>query len=164
MATTTGRRWSRLLLVVGTLFGLAVMHTLGHETHAAGHDRAAPAPGHRSGGSAGGHGDGLAGDAPQVRHAAAGAVGHGQGGCPEGCRHERLLAAAGAGGGTSGWSVCLAVLGAFGVSLLLAMLLRAVAREVAPDAGRVGRPAAVSRAPPTRPVGLLLASVSVLRR
>ncbi|TWG22027.1 hypothetical protein FHX75_12546 [Micromonospora palomenae] len=67
------------------------------------------------------------------------------------------------GGAPSGWSVCLAVLGAFTVALLLATLLLGRARP-AVDTRHPSGPSRGPRAPPPRPVGLRLATVSVLRR
>ncbi|MEH0819137.1 MULTISPECIES: hypothetical protein [unclassified Micromonospora] len=63
----------------------------------------------------------------------------------------------------SGWSVCLAVLGAVTVALLLAALLLRRARP-AGATRRPRRPSRGPRAPPPDPVGLRLATVSVLRR
>ncbi|MGK5441873.1 hypothetical protein ACSNN7_08630 [Micromonospora sp. URMC 105] len=66
-------------------------------------------------------------------------------------------------GAPSGWSVCLAVLGAVTVTLLLAALLLRRARA-AGATRRPRRPSRGPRAPPPDPVGLRLATVSVLRR
>ncbi len=65
------------------------------------------------------------------------------------------------GGGTL-WSVCLAVLGALAMVFLLIML-GARFRRRGPPAPDTGTWAAVNRGPPVRPVGLAVATVSVLR-
>lgn len=151
-ATTTGR-WLRLLLLVGTLLGLSAMHTLGHDTHLtgghpAGHDTATGGP-HRS---TAGH------DAPADRSLLREPVPT-VGGCGDGC------AAALPGGSpdspSTAWSVCLAVLGALTVTVLA--LLFAVRSRPAGVSRPPSRPRE-PRAPPPRPLGLRLATVSVLRR
>ncbi|MEV6706095.1 hypothetical protein [Micromonospora wenchangensis] len=151
-ATTTGR-WLRLLLLVGTLLGLSAMHTLGHDTHLAGgdpvgHDTATGGP-HRS---TAGH------DAPADRSLLREPV-PAVGGCGDGC------AAALPGGSpdspSTAWSVCLAVLGAFTVTVLVLLLaVRSRPAGVSRPPSRPREP----RAPPPRPLGLRLATVSVLRR
>jgi Family of unknown function (DUF6153) len=71
----------------------------------------------------------------------------------------------GSGDDMAGWSVCLAVLGGFAVAVLLAALLVAAAGRYDPVGVLTGRSGAGPRAPPDRvPVGLALATVSVLRR
>lgn len=67
------------------------------------------------------------------------------------------------GGAPRGWSVCLAVLGALTVTLLVATLLLGRARPAVATRHSSG-PSRGPRAPPPRPVGLRLATVSVLRR
>jgi hypothetical protein len=156
--------WARLLLLACTLLGLAAMHTIGHGTH-----------------SVASHPDGHAAAVSQramVAQAAlpeAVAVAHG-------AAHEAIpvahvagpvsfagqigavaLPADQPGGASSGWSVCLAVLGAFTVALLLATLLLGRARPAVATRHPSG-PSRGPRAPPPRPVGLRLATVSVLRR
>ncbi|MFI7577697.1 hypothetical protein [Micromonospora sp. NPDC049497] len=180
-ADVAAGRWTRLLLVVATLFGLAVMHTLGHGTHAAGHEPVAPAHDGASAHEGAPPPSGTVGDhdaAGDVRLVAAGnprlvaagnlrlvaAVVPGDAGCPTGCPHGPLLAAGGTGGGFPDWGVCLAVLGAFGMSLLLAVLFATVTGAGEPGRRSGDRPPGASRAPPPRPVGLRLATVSVLRR
>ncbi|SCL56697.1 hypothetical protein GA0070606_2651 [Micromonospora citrea] len=222
-ATATAGRWARILLLVGTLFGLAAMHTLGHGTHGVGHSaattRADPAIAVPHPAIAVPHpaiavphpaiavphpADAATRTADAVTHAAdavtraAGAVTHadagprgrvpterhtaipyaavaappgsparhtvaGGGGCPGDCPREQLLPYGGAGGGLPWWGVCLAVLGALAVPLLLAVLLAGV-RAGGPAGRAPGGPDRSPRAPPTRPVGLRLATVSVLRR
>ncbi|WKU03902.1 hypothetical protein [Micromonospora sp. HUAS LYJ1] len=151
-ATTTGR-WLRLLLLVGTLLGLSAMHTLGHDVHLggghpAGHGTATDGA-HRS---AAGH------DAPADRSLLREPV-PAVGGCGDGC------AAALPGGSPDSpstvWSVCLAVLGALTVTVLV--LLFAVRTRPAGVSRPPSRPRE-PRAPPPRPLGLRLATVSVLRR
>ncbi|PSK65184.1 hypothetical protein B0E53_02870 [Micromonospora sp. MH33] len=137
-SAATGR-WVRLLLLLCTLVGLTAMHTLGHGAHSpADHQAGHPA-----------------------RHIApvamaADCVGED---CP-----VRALPPAEPGGDPSGWSVCLAVLGAFAVALLVVVLLRTGSRAVVAAAGGPLRHAAGPRAPPPRPYGLRLATTSVLRR
>ncbi|WP_157748349.1 hypothetical protein [Micromonospora echinaurantiaca] len=180
-------RWARLLLFV-TLFGLAAMHTLGHDTHA---DHGFGAAGHGS--AAADHGSaariGPLADVPEAAagHAAVAAVAGGTatvglgaahatgvrtavdatvpGGCPAGCPTDRLLPSGGTGSGDlPGWAVCLAVLGVLAVSVLVAWLLLTLRRSAAPGARRVGRSTSPPRAPPPGPIGLRLTTVAVLRR
>ncbi|MGW4497978.1 hypothetical protein ACWENR_05070 [Micromonospora sp. NPDC004336] len=254
-ATATAGRWARIPLLVGTLLGLAAMHTLGHGTHGTGHSAdaathadaatrpAATAP--RSAAESAPHSAAVTraaavtgatdatraadvvtraaiavtrtadvvpraaiavtrtadvvprtaaathstvaatraadtgphgGEAPErqtaVSYAAAVApppglarqAVAGGAGCPGDCPHERLLPSGGAGGGLPWWGVCLAVLGALAVPLLLAVLLLAGVRAVGPLGRASGGPERSPRAPPSGPVGLRLATVSVLRR
>ncbi|MGR6316916.1 DUF6153 family protein [Micromonospora soli] len=139
-AAVTGR-WVRLLLLLCTLVGLTAMHTLGHGAHGsadhtAGHPSAAPVE----------LVVGMVQDCPG-----------------DGC-HVRALPLTDPAGHPSGWSVCLAVLGAIAAALLVAVLLRARSRAVGPTVGGPLRSAFVPRAPPPRRYGLRLAAVSVLRR
>ncbi|MEU5786273.1 hypothetical protein ABZ754_00910 [Micromonospora purpureochromogenes] len=177
MRTATARPagwWARLLLLACTLLGLAAMHTIGHGTHSVashpdGHaavsQRAPVAQAARSEAVPVAHG--AAPEAVPVAHGAvpeavpavhvAGPVSFaGRGGAV-------VLPADQPGGAPSGWSVCLAVLGAFTVALLLATLLLGRARP-AVDTRHPSGPSRGPRAPPPRPVGLRLATVSVLRR
>ncbi|WP_146228071.1 hypothetical protein [Micromonospora sp. S4605] len=186
MAAVSLGRWTRLLLFV-TLFGLAAMHTLGHDRHA---DHGAGAAGH---GSAAADHDSAArigplADGPEAAagHAAVAAgaggtatVGLGAvhatgrtvvaatdaGGCPDGCQTDRLLPSGGAGGEEMpGWAVCLAVLGTLAVSLLVAVLLFTGWRSAGPGGRRAHRSTSPPRAPPPEPIGLRLSTVAVLRR
>ncbi|WP_144082524.1 MULTISPECIES: hypothetical protein [unclassified Micromonospora] len=85
-------------------------------------------------------------------------------GCPAGgCAPARLLPDGGRADGPSGWSACLAVLGALGVALLVAVLLLTRARAPGPPGWQAGGVSAGPRAPPSRPLGLRLAEVSVSR-
>ncbi|MFI0794225.1 hypothetical protein ACH4OY_16295 [Micromonospora rubida] len=85
-------------------------------------------------------------------------------GCPmAGCSSPRLRPAGDPGAGPPGWSICLAVLGALGVALFVAVLLLSGVRAVGPSARRLGGPPAGPRAPPPRPIGLRLAENSVSR-
>ncbi|WP_433687870.1 hypothetical protein ACQP0I_03175 [Micromonospora carbonacea] len=85
-------------------------------------------------------------------------------GCPAGgCAPARLLADGGRADGPSGWSACLAVLGALGAALLVAVLLLTRARAAGPPGRRPDGGLAGPRAPPPRPLGLRLAEVSVSR-
>ncbi|WP_194823516.1 hypothetical protein [Micromonospora sp. S-DT3-3-22] len=151
-ATTTGR-WLRLLLLVGTLLGLSAMHTLGHDAHLggghpAGHDTATGGP-HRS---TAGH------DAPADRSLPREPVPV-VGGCVHGC--AAALPGGSSDSPSTAWSVCLAVLGALTVTVLV--LLFAVRTRPAGVSRPPSRPRE-PRAPPPRPLGLRLATVSVLRR
>ncbi|MER7330516.1 MULTISPECIES: hypothetical protein [unclassified Micromonospora] len=202
-ATVTAGWWARLLLLVGTLLGLAAMHTLGHGSHAAGHSTDAshaagrsaefPARGVAVAGPHGGvsqaplrqdaslHHETAAplrqdAAAPLRQDAAAplrqdAAIAYvvpaalaGVGGCPGDCPHERYLPFGGTGGELPWWGVCLAVLGALTAPLLLAVLLLVGVRAAGPAGRASGGPARSPRAPPPQPVGLRLATVSVLRR
>ncbi|NES26438.1 hypothetical protein GCE86_28465 [Micromonospora terminaliae] len=140
MATRTAvsGRWVRLLLLLSTLLGLTAMHTLGHGGHASAGPPAAHAAGH-----------GAAAVTP---------TDCGDDGCP-----VRALPLTHPGNDPSGWSVCLAVLGAFAVGLLLAVLLGAGSRSAVPTVRGRLRLATGPRAPP-RSHGLRLATTSVLRR
>ncbi|MEU8044839.1 hypothetical protein AB0B71_11930 [Micromonospora echinofusca] len=170
--TATAARGARLLLLVGTLLGLAAMHTIGHDSHQTGHPanpsahiavapvpHAAVVPAPHAARALVPPSQGVA--APHAVGAALEAVV----GCPGGCASEELLpAGGGAGGGLPGWGVCLAVLGAFAAALLLAALLSVRVRAVGPTGGGSVGAFPPPRAPPPRPVGLRLATVSVLRR
>ena len=79
--------------------------------------------------------------------------------CDGGCAHAPSSSPH---GGGTGWSVCLAVLGALTMVFLLIMLGARLRRRGSP-APDTGTWAAVNRGPPVRPVGLALATVSVLR-
>ncbi|MBQ1072734.1 hypothetical protein KBX06_06070 [Micromonospora sp. C31] len=172
--TVTAARGARLLLLVGTLLGLAAMHTIGHDSHPTGHSvdpsahaaaahAAAPVVAPRDTAPRGPH----AAVAPSLDiglpHAAVAAL-QAVVGCSGGCVPDRLLPSGGTGGEMPGWGACLAVLGAFAASLVLAALLSARVRAVGPAGGGPVGSLASPRAPPPRPVGLRLATVSVLRR
>ncbi len=236
----TAARGARLLLLVGTLLGLAAMHTIGHESHQTGHPAdpsphiavaparnatvvpvphaavvpVAPVP-HAARARVASAPHAALAPVPHaalapvphaalapvphaalapvphaalapVPHAALAPVPHAAllppsqdvaaphavgaalqavVGCPGGCASEELLpAGGGTGGGPSGWGVCLAVLGAFAAALLLAALLSVRVRAVGPTRGGSAGAFPPPRAPPPRPVGLRLATVSVLRR
>ncbi|TDB73908.1 hypothetical protein [Micromonospora sp. KC723] len=155
-AATTGW-WARLLLFAATLLGLAAMHTIGHGTHTGNHPAGhAVAPEHADRFGAVDALPAVFAGAVPVSVVAVDCPG---GGCPD----PAALPAGDPGGSPSGWSVCLAVLGALTMAVLLVLLLL-------PGRDRPGigarRPAVRSpgpRAPPGRPVGLRLATVSVLR-
>ncbi|MCI4063937.1 hypothetical protein MRQ36_15610 [Micromonospora sp. R77] len=187
---TTGR-WMRLVLLCCTLVGLAAMHTLGHGAHASdshgahasdgpGAHASAPAEhladavvemaagavsGHvvdMAGVAVSGHGsNGAAGALPVVPKVAS-ASGRTVDCAGDGCGAALAVPLGPSGGDPAGWSVCLAVLGGFALVLLVVVLLRRRPVGVRPAVGssRVKGP----RAPPPRPVGLRLATASVLRR
>jgi hypothetical protein len=156
--------WARLLLLACTLLGLAAMHTIGHGTHSvASHPD--------------GHAAALSQRAMVAQAALPEAVPTAHGAAPEAVPAVHVagpvsfaghvgavaLPADQPGTAPSGWSVCLAVLGAFTVALLLATLLFGRAHH-AVATRHSSRPTRGPRAPPPRPVGLRLATVSVLRR
>lgn len=165
-AAATGR-WVRLLLLLCTLVGLTAMHTLGHGTHApadpgtrhgTAHHPAAVAPAAPSTLA------GMAGRTDPAPMADLSALVRAAAGCPGDACHRRALPLGDLGGHSSGWSVCLAVLGAFAVVLLLAVLPRARSGAAGLISAGPLRAAAGPRAPPVRPYGLRLATASVLRR
>ena len=142
-------RSARWLLLACTLFGLATIHTLGHagmQIHAPDHP-AAPAVAS------------LSGSMHDLGAMSAAATFVTSGVCDGGCAHAPGPTPH---GGMTGWSVCLAVLGAFAMVLLLTVL-GARSRRRGPPAPDTGSWAVVSRAPPVRPAGLAVAAGSVLR-
>jgi len=147
-------RFARWLLLACTLFGLAVMHTVGHagmQMHA--HDH----PGAQASSSLPGptHDFGAMGTATTgtVATFVTSDI------CDGGCAHAPSSSPH---GGGTGWSVCLAVLGALAMVVVLIML-GARFRRRGPPTPDGGTWAAVNRGPPVKPVGLALATVSVLR-
>ncbi|MFC3991167.1 DUF6153 family protein [Actinoplanes siamensis] len=135
-------RGARTALLLCTVFGLALMHTLGHAGVRAEEPRTASMITMSQAASL----------AP-VSFVAAAVTGE----CPDDhCpgHHDH--------GQMSAWSVCLAILGGLAVVLLLAMALLAAARP-GPRPRGSGTPLRhVTRAPPDR-TGLTLASTAVLR-
>ncbi|MFI1990994.1 DUF6153 family protein [Actinoplanes sp. NPDC020271] len=136
-------RGARAMLLLCTVFGLAMMHTLGHagvrvEDHApASMTAMVPAV-----------------SLPTVSFVAAAMTGD----CPDDHRnghHDH--------GHMSAWSVCLAILGGLAVVILLAMVLLAAARSGPRPRGLGGSQRHASRAPPPTGTGLTLASTAVLR-
>jgi hypothetical protein len=142
--TSITGRLARWALLACTLVGLAAMHSLGHDGGA----RASVmlAEGHH---------------ASVMTLAAADRMED----CTEdGCTHLSALPG-GSGGDMPAWTVCLAVLGGFAIVVLLGAALLAAARRYNPTRALPGRSGAGPRAPPgLLPVGLTLATVSVLRR
>lgn len=130
----------RVLLLVLLALGVAGMHTFGHQGHAA--------SGHES----------TAADLPHGALTAAG---------PDGFHELRQIAQVGeptTGGGTDLdlFSVCLAVLGAFGWAVGLALLrVRSHRNRRAVRTGHAARRG--GRGPPAPSLGLRLAVVSVSR-
>jgi hypothetical protein len=139
-ATATGTgRLARWLLLACTLVGLTAMHSLGH--------------------GGGMHAVAMLAD----RHDAEATVAMADGCACDGCGHPAALPAEG--DDMTGWSVCLAVVGGFAALALLALAVAALTRRGGLAGVLVDRLAAGPRAPPGRlPVGLALATVSVLRR
>jgi len=138
-------RVARWILLLCTMFGLALMHTLGHADMRMGADAGAPhlvQPG-----AAMIEAGGIAVMGPTAAGSRECSGGHCDG-------HGD--------GGMSGWSVCLAVLTALAVIVLLGALLSRASsgrRWTLWEPVRVAAP----RAPPRRAAGLRLASVAVLR-
>jgi hypothetical protein len=130
----------RWLLLACTLLGLAVMHTVGHTSVGmAPHDA---------------HPGMVAEVAAQVPLAGLVAADSGDS-CPGGhCDGH---------GAMSGWSVCLAVLQGFAAAVLLTLVLLALGRSRGAMRQAAGGAVPASRAPPPRPTGLTIASISVLR-
>jgi hypothetical protein len=123
-------------LLLGTLFGLAAMHTLGHTS------MRMAAPAH--------HG------APAMASVVASAeMREAQPCAGDHCPDDH--------GAMSQWSVCLAVLGGLAVFALLVAVLIGGGRTRASVAGRMTAAAGASRAPPPGRVGLTVASTAVLR-
>ncbi|MFF6972502.1 hypothetical protein [Streptomyces tsukubensis] len=161
MVKAQGTRTGRLLLFLALLFGVATMHTLGH-----------PSSGHATGGTAVHaplHADPApAGDGTDVRGAARE---HVPPPAASGSSRHVPPAASGAVLQNSGPSpgvmdptmVCLAVLGAFGVALLLlaGAWLRRRAASAAP--ARTGTAAGARASPRPPPPRIRLAQLSVLR-
>ncbi|WP_432831337.1 DUF6153 family protein [Dactylosporangium sp. CA-092794] len=141
---TLGRA-ARLALLLATLLGLTAMHTLGHAgPHLAGDHRHPPVAEH-------------AAVMPVAAALSAAVTGCAGGGCA-----DMLLGSGHGHGGMDGWAVCLAVLVAFAVIVLTAMLLARRGATTTAAGLRAARHAG-PRAPPPRPFGLALATVSVLR-
>ena len=153
--TALGRR-ARWLLLLSTVFGLAMMHTLGHAgmhppaRHAGMPTTATGMPPTAIGMAAtvavmaeapGSAVDELAGAVVASRCAGASCQGHGAG---------------------AGWSVCLAVLGGLALVVLLAVALRGRG-GVAPGLRAAAATAGSPRSPPVIPTGLTLRSTAVLR-
>lgn len=129
----TAGRVARWLLLSCTLFGLALMHTIGHTGQHHHPDATAPVA--------------VSLDVPTLVPAE----------CPAGhCDGHGS-------GGMSGWSVCVAVLGGLvAVALLAALVAWVLSGRGRARAEAGGQPRA-PRGPPRRAAGLALASVAVLR-
>jgi hypothetical protein len=139
-------RIARLVLLACTLFGLAAMHTIGHgamthaghhhETHATGTHQRSMMPAFTPAES-----DGCAGD---------------------GCAHTAAMPD-GSGSRMNPWDLCVAILSGSAIAVLLAgLLLIAVTGRFPPRSGG-GRLRRAPWVPPILPLGLTLATVSVLR-
>ncbi|GAA0602805.1 hypothetical protein [Streptomyces crystallinus] len=143
--------YGQLLLCAALLFGIFAMHTLGHpaEHSAPAGEHAARAAGGHSPATAGAHAPTPAMEAPAPVTAAL----HGAAAAP---RHEPMR-------GMDPGSVCLAVLGAWGLALLAVRLLAVRGRT--PGAvvarGRTLRPLWPN---PPPPYGSSVAALSVLRQ
>ncbi|GIJ08900.1 DUF6153 family protein [Micromonospora andamanensis] len=136
-AATTGR-WLRFVLLACTLFGLAAMHSLGH--------------------------DPVLGTAGHGGHAAPISSAHLDGCHDERCVAPAAQTTEEPGHGhPSGWSVCLAIAAGLALAAVLAAHHLRRTRSVRPPDRRLTR-ARGGRAPPAFPmIGLTTASVSVLR-
>ncbi|MFF3556785.1 hypothetical protein ACWD4V_29430 [Streptomyces tsukubensis] len=167
MVKAQGRRTGRLLLFLALLFGVATMHTVGHPSsgHATG-GAAVHAPSHADPAPAG---DGTAAGAPvDVRGAAREHVpppaASGSGGHVPPAASGTVLRSSGPSPGVMDPTlVCLAVLGAFGIALLLlaGAWLRRRAASAAP--ARTGTAAGARASPRPPPPRIRLAQLSVLR-
>jgi uncharacterized protein DUF6153 len=137
------RRCARWLLLLGTLFGLAAMHTLGHTgmQMVPPTNHAAPAVA-----SIRASVQAYLEPAAEMREAPSCTGDH----CPD---H----------GAMSQWSVCLAVLGGLAVFALLVAVLIGGGRTRTPAAGKAMSTPVTSRAPPQQRFGLTIASTAVLR-
>ncbi|WP_155123519.1 MULTISPECIES: DUF6153 family protein [unclassified Actinoplanes] len=142
-ATAAGiGRGARTVLLLCTVFGLAVMHTLGHAGVRV-QDRGPVSMTAMS----------AVVSVPVVAFVAAAMSGE----CPDDhCPGDHDH-------GHGAWSVCLAVLGGLAVVILLAMMLLAVARPGLFPGGLGASQRRASRAPPPTGTGLTLASAAVLR-
>jgi Family of unknown function (DUF6153) len=141
--TVADGRLVRWLLLACTLVGLAAMHCLGH--------------------AGGAHAVTMIAEAGHAMATTAALDPAGDCG-GDGCAH--LAGRPGGGGGhdTPGWSVCLAIVSGFAALVLLAAAL-VTARRDDPAGVLLAGCGIGQRAPPNlRPVGLALATVSVLRR
>ncbi|MBB4742068.1 hypothetical protein BJY16_005527 [Actinoplanes octamycinicus] len=135
-AAATIGRGARALLLLCTVFGLALMHTLGHSGVRVEHS-------------------GTAAMATMSSAAISPVAAEATGACPDDhCDGH---------GHVGVWSVCLAVLGGLAVVILLAMALLAVTRPGTPARGFQGSRRRTTRAPPAVRTGLTLASTAVLR-
>ena len=146
-AVTDIGRAARWALLLGTLFGLTVMHTLGH----AGMQMRERHAGAAAGGAATMTAAGVVRGAITPTAAAVAAECAG-----DHCR------APGNDGRMIRWSVCLAVVTGLAAIVVQAARLFAVARPGPPMSGPEWRPA-TSRSPPRRLAGLTVASMAVLR-
>ncbi|MBY8871663.1 hypothetical protein K7640_07390 [Micromonospora sp. PLK6-60] len=154
MSAARGGWLVRLVLLTATLIGLTAMHSLGHQPAMTGQHHGSAVP-------ASTHAETPPGAVLTTAIAAMDvAVPHG---CAGGQCAGLDAAPSGAPGHMPGWAVCLAVVGAFGVSLALtaALLLR---RTGAMPRDRRQPSVAVSRGPPAwSPMGQRVTAVSVLR-
>ncbi|MEW1547079.1 hypothetical protein [Streptomyces tsukubensis] len=160
MVKAQDRRTGRLLLFLALLFGIATMHTVGHPSsgHAAG-GAAVHSPSHADPAPAGDGTDGRGAGREHVPPATSGSGGH----VPPAASGTVLRNSGPSPGVMDPMLVCLAVLGAFGVALLIlaGAWLRRRAASAAP--ARTGT-AAGARAPPRPPPPRIrLAQLSVLR-
>jgi hypothetical protein len=135
-------RWARWLLLVSTLFGLAVMHTFGHAalTGTGPHTTTVSAAGMQIAALPAAMSDAVGMDV---------------------CDHDHCRGHGGH-GAMSGWSVCMAILQGLAVLVLLAVVALALKRR--PLRRRPAGPGVrISRAPPPRRQGLALTTTTVLR-
>ncbi|MEV2236945.1 DUF6153 family protein [Micromonospora sp. NPDC049891] len=131
-------RWFRFVLLACTLFGLAAMHSLGH--------------------------DPVLGPAGHGGHAAPSSSAHIDDCHDERCVAQATQTTEEPGHGhSSGWTVCVAIAAGFALAVVLAVRLLRRTRSVLPRDRRLTR-ALNGRAPPAfSMIGLTTAAVSVLR-
>jgi hypothetical protein len=125
---------ARWVLLLCTVTGLAMMHTLGHAT-----------PGHHPADSS----------VSAMIGSSAEPAAHCHGGCGD-------TSPGGPGGHPAAWEICLAIVGGLTIAVLLVVLLIGRAGRRHPPRPPGGDPGYARRAPP-QPFGLAVSSVSALR-
>ncbi|WP_155123421.1 MULTISPECIES: DUF6153 family protein [unclassified Actinoplanes] len=138
-AATIGRT-ARIVLLLCTVFGVAMMHTLGHSGVRPEHSSAAAMTTMLSTVAIPALAPSAATDECQDDHC----TGH---------HHDQMTV----------WSVCLAILGGLAVVVLLVMVLVAAAHPGSVPRSREWSRRQATRAPPTAGAGLILVLTAVLR-